>query len=118
MASNQFSLTGEVLFVGDVVQVKDTFRKRDLVIEVPDGNYPQPVKFQATQDRCQLLDNVRTGQTITVHFNIRGNHSPDPRTGESRYFNNLDLWRIEGGQQGSQPQQKAQPKDDFDDVPF
>ncbi|MBK6418485.1 MAG: DUF3127 domain-containing protein [Ignavibacteria bacterium] len=76
MASNQFSLTGEVLFVGDVVQVKETFRKRDLVIEVPDGNYPQPVKFQATQDRCQVLDNVRTGQTITVHFNIRGNHSP------------------------------------------
>ena len=67
-----------------------TFQAREFVIEV-DGTYPQFVKFQLTQDRCALVDKYNEGESIRVHFDLRG------REWQGKYFTNLNAWRIESG---------------------
>lgn len=67
-----------------------TFQAREFVIEV-DGTYPQFVKFQLTQDRCALVDKYNEGDSIRVHFDLRG------REWQGKYFTNLNAWRIEVG---------------------
>jgi hypothetical protein len=67
-----------------------TFQAREFVIEV-DGTYPQFVKFQLVQDRCSLVDNYNEGDSIRVHFDLRG------REWQGKYFTNLNAWRIEAG---------------------
>jgi single-strand DNA-binding protein len=66
-----------------------TFQTREFVIEIADGNYPQLVKFQMTQDRCQLLDNYNEGEEIKVHFDLRG------REWQGKFLTNLNCWRLE-----------------------
>lgn len=125
--ANSYEAVGTLHAVMDTQQVKDTFRKREFVIEMQDGNYPQHIKFQVTQDRCALLDNYKVGQEVKVLFNLRGRPFQG-KDGSTMYFTNLEAWRIEASQGGgsgagtdySQIGQAsaASAKDDFDDVPF
>lgn len=123
--ANSFEVIGRLYVVSDTQQVKDTFRKRDFVIEIQDGNYPQHIKFQVTQDRCSLLDNLRIGQDIKVLFNLRG-RPYQSKSGETVYFTNLEAWRVEpmgaatGATDYSGVKQAANTATsvDFDDVPF
>ena len=64
------------------------FQAREFVIEVS-GMYPQFVKFQLTQDRCQLVDNYKVEQNIKVYFDLRG------REWNEKFFTNLNAWKIE-----------------------
>jgi hypothetical protein len=87
---------GTVKMIGDKQQVSDKFAKRDFVVTDGTGMYPQDILFQATQDKCDLLDTVKVGQEVTVHFNLRGREWVSPQ-GEVKYFNTLEAWRIEAG---------------------
>lgn len=98
--SNQYESVGTLHKVYDTQQVKDTFKKREFVIEVQDGEYPQHIKFQVTQDRCELLDKYKVGQEVTVLFNLRGRPFQN-KDGQTMYFTNLEAWRIEGPTQPS-----------------
>ena len=66
----------------------ESFRVRDFVIET-DGQYPQYIKFQLTQDRCSAVDPFKEGEIIKVSFDLRG------REWNEKYFTNLNAWRIE-----------------------
>ncbi|MBL7818798.1 MAG: DUF3127 domain-containing protein [Saprospiraceae bacterium] len=68
-----------------------TFQTREFVLEVVEGNYPQLVKFQLTQDRCQLLENYNEGEEMKVHFDLSG------REWQGKFFTNLTAWRLEKG---------------------
>ncbi len=89
----------------DTQQIKETFKKREFVLEYIEGNpmYPQYVLFQLIQDRCNLIDNIEKGADITVEFNLRGREWTSPQ-GEKKYFNSLDAWRITLGNQQSTTQ--------------
>ncbi|HLP29242.1 MAG: DUF3127 domain-containing protein [Ignavibacteria bacterium] len=124
--ANSFEAVGTMHVVMDTQQVKDTFKKREFVIEMQDGNYPQHIKFQVTQDRCALLDNFKVGQQVKVLFNLRGRPFQN-REGQTVYFTNLEAWRIEpatgtatptGADYSQITPASAGAKDDFDDVPF
>lgn len=91
----KFQVDGILHKVFDTEQKSEKFRAREFVIEVSDGKYPQMVKFQLTQDKCEAIDNYQEGSTITVHFNLRG------REWNGKYFTNLDAWRIEAATGGS-----------------
>ena len=101
-----FQQTGTVFFIDEPVQVTETFKKREFVLEVP-GTYIEYVKFQTVQDKTSLLDAFSEGDTVTVHFNLRGKKYE--KNGAVNFFNSLDAWKIESGE-GQQPQPKqAQP---------
>lgn len=82
-------------------QRSEKFTRRDFVLEIPDGQYPQLAKFQLTQDRCGLLDNHREGEQVTVHFDIRG------REWNGKYLTDLNAWKITG--EGTPPERPVPP---------
>jgi hypothetical protein len=104
-------LTGKIYKIFDTQQIKETFKKRDVVIEYQDNpNYaPQLLKFEALQDRTELLDSFEEGQSVQVSFNLRGREWTSPK-GEVKYFNSLVISQLQeassGG--GSNPSGKNQ----------
>ena len=55
--------------------------------------YPEFVKFELIQDKCDLLDSYEVGQELEVHFNLKGRKWVDPQ-GQTKYFNSLQAWRL------------------------
>lgn len=96
-----FTLTGILKVKNDTQQVSEKFRKREFVI-TDNSMYPQDVLFQLTQERTDLLDSYEVNQTINVSFNIRGREWTSP-TGEVKYFNSLDVWKIDSTSNGVNP---------------
>lgn len=94
-----FKLTGTLKVIYPTVQVTEKFSKREFVISDTSSMYPQDIIFQATQDKCSMLDSVQTGEQVEVSFNLRGREWTNPQ-GEVKYFNSLDAWRIEKVGQG------------------
>lgn len=86
---------GVVKTIGPTVNVTEKFSKREFVIELKDGMYPQSIQFQMAQDKCSLLDTVGVGQEVEVSFNLRGREWTDPKTNQVKVFNTLDAFRVE-----------------------
>ncbi len=105
-----FEIVGKLFKKYDTESKTQTFQAREFVLEVEDGNYNQYVKFQLTQDRCSLLDQYEEGQTIKVHFDLRG------REWQGRYFTNLNAWRIEPVDSGAVAPAPDMPEADFPTV--
>ena len=114
-------LTGTLKVKKEEQTVNDRFKKREFVITDNSSQYPQHISFQLTQDRCSLLDPVNVGDTITVHFNLRGREWTSPQ-GEIKYFNTLEAWKLDrNAQAGSQPAEQFEnysAPDEKDDLPF
>jgi single-strand DNA-binding protein len=93
MSESTFKQTGRIYKIGDFRKVSDSFSVQDFRIET-DGQYPQKISFQLTQDRVTLIDAYRIGDLVTVHFDLRGKDYTD-KNGESRNATNLNAWKIE-----------------------
>lgn len=93
-----FHITGTLRVKRETQVVNDRgFKKREFVLlDDSAAQYPQFISFQLTQDKCALLDNIKEGDKITVHFNLRGREWRSPQ-GDVKYFNSLEAWRIEAG---------------------
>lgn len=125
-----FEVEGRLHKIYDAEQKTDSFRAREFVIEVQSGQYPQMVKFQLVQDRCDLMDTFKEGAEVKVFFDLRG------REWQGKYFTNLNAWKIEGKDDNGEPPPFEDPvfnethkednaggdqetkKEDFDDLPF
>ena len=90
-----YKAKGVVKTIGPTVNVTEKFSKREFVIEMKDGMYPQSIQFQMAQDKCSLLDTVGVGQEVEVSFNLRGREWTDPKTNQVKVFNTLDAFRVE-----------------------
>lgn len=88
-----FDTQGKLHEIFDEQQVSEKFKKREFVLEIPDGAYTQFIKFQLTQDKCSLIDNFKVGDEVKVAFNLSG--KPFTKNGTTMYFTNLGAWRVE-----------------------
>ena len=88
-------LKGKLKVINDVVQVSDKFKRRDVVITT-DDKYPQDVLVQFSQDNVFLVDEFVLEDEVTIGYNIRGREWVNPKTGEVKYFNTIEGWRIVG----------------------
>ena len=84
------------------------FQKRDLVITTEE-QYPNDILIQFTQQRCDLLNNLKVGQNVRVHFNLRGREWTNQQ-GEVKYFNTIEGLKIELIQTTNVAQQYQQPQ--------
>lgn len=82
------------------------FQKRDLVITTEE-QYPNDILIQFTQQRRDLLNNLKVGQNVRVHFNLRGREWTNQQ-GEVKYFNTIEGWKIELIQTTNVAQQQQQ----------
>ena len=95
-------ITGKILEISPTVNITETFRKREFVIEYAENSqYPELIKFEAIQDKCDLLDNYSVGADLAVDFNLKGRKWTNPQ-GEVKYFNSLQAWRLSAPQAGGQ----------------
>jgi hypothetical protein len=70
------------------------FQKREFVgVDNSNPDYPQPIKFEVTQQKVDLLDKFGVGEEVDVEFNIRGNRWTNPK-GVEVIFNSLQAWKI------------------------
>ena len=100
-----YEMNGKLFEKFDAIQKTVTFKVREFVLEKTDEfngkTITNFIKFQCTQDRTNILDNVNKGDQLKVHFNIRGNRSE--RNGQVFYFTNLEAWRIEQSLESGAP---------------
>lgn len=121
---SELKLTGKIIAIMDKQQVTDTFAKREFVIET-DEQYPQMVKFELTQAKCEDIDNHKVGEEITVHFNVRGRKWTN-KENKDVYFVSVNAWRLEksaaapAATDAPFPSADAEPPADSfaDDLPF
>jgi len=99
-----FEVEGKLHRVFPTEQKSASFSTREFVLEIPDGNYPQLIKFQAVQDRCGILDNFKEGDMVRVSFDLRG------REWNGKYLTNLNAWRMEAGGGESQGTPSEAPR--------
>ena len=89
-----FKLTGTIKVIQDTQRISDKFQKREFVVTDTTSMYPQDILFQATQDKCTLLDSFQANDNVEVSFNLRGREWTSPQ-GEVKFFNTIEAWRIE-----------------------
>lgn len=115
-----YDLTGKIKLIQEAKTFDSGFTKREMVVIVEDGKYPQEINIEFVQDKVSLLDSLQPGQAVKVTFDIRG------REYNGRYFNNLQGWKIEtqadedgftAAAPSSVPPDVA-PSDFDDDIPF
>jgi len=118
-----FEIEGCLKVKDETVNINESFKKREFVIEVineRNTDWNDFVKFQLTQDKCELLSPINLGDTIKVSFNIRGRKWE--KDGKVNYFSNLEAWRIESVVQQEPSNDVATPPapgpDETDNLPF
>lgn len=117
--SNQYQAEGRVIVVGEPATY-GKLRKREFVLEIEGWKQPETVQFQVTGDRIDKYD-IAVGDFLRVDFNLRGRDWTKPDTGEVKYFNSLDVWRMENlDKVAASAGGGEQPAQDFgeDDLPF
>ncbi len=112
-----YELTGKIKLIQEPKTFDSGFTKREMVVIVEDGRYPQEINLEFVQDKVALLDALQPGQEVTVSFDIRG------REYNGRYYNNLQGWKVEAAEDatGAAPAEPHYPTpEDFgdDDIPF
>lgn len=91
---------GKLHTIYETKQVSERFTKREFVVELADNpKYPQVVLFQLTGDRVSQLDDMKVGDQVRIEFSLRGREWRSPK-GEVKYFNSLDVWKIEPAHAG------------------
>lgn len=121
-----FEINGKLVEKFDTQEITNTFKKREFVIEKVENTggreFTETIKFQLSQDRCDLIDPYNPNEEIKVHFNIKGRKWE--KDGRVSYFTNLEAWRIERvavAQNNMLPQPKMDeipPEVEEDDLPF
>jgi uncharacterized protein DUF3127 len=121
-----FEINGRLAERFETQKVSDRFQKREFVLEIKStGNtgyeFVDFIKFQATQDKCSILDQFGIDDEVKVSFNLRGRKWE--RDGQVSFFTNLEAWRVEKVQNvsnSSSVDSSAPAKDSFSaqDAPF
>ena len=115
-----FEITGIVKKVFPEQTFGSGFNKREFVLTIESGRFPQDIKFECVKDKVALVASLKPGAKVKVSFDLRG------REWKESYFVNLNVWKLEAA--GATPE--APPAEDdgaplaeppgetVDDVPF
>ena len=86
-------VVGKIKSIGQTSEVgSSNFKKRDIVVTTQE-QYPQHILIQFVQDKCDILDKYKVGQSVTVGVNLRGREWVNKK-GETVYFNTIQGWKI------------------------
>ena len=87
-------IQGKLLEIFDTVAVSERFKKREFILEYAENpQFPEFLKFEVIQEKCELLEQFEMGQAVEVSFNLKGRKWTSPQ-GEVRYFNSLQAWKM------------------------
>ena len=84
-----FDISGTVKEIFEVQTFANDFKKREFLLTTESDKYPQNIIFGCLKDKIELLNSIKTGQEVKVHFDI------SCREWNEKYFVNLNAWKIE-----------------------
>jgi len=84
-------LTGTIKSIGATESKgANNFKIRELIVMTDtDTQYPQPIKVDFVKDKCEMLDKFGEGESVKVHFNLRGSEY------NGKYYVSIQGWKIE-----------------------
>jgi hypothetical protein len=119
-----FEISGTIKKVFEEQTFGSGFNKREFVLTIENGRFPQDIKFECVKDKVALVAALKPGSKVKVSFDLRG------REWKDNYYVNLNAWKIEaagGGKDGAPPpaeddaplpDEPGETVHDKDDVPF
>lgn len=91
MKDNIVKITGKVLEVGPTQFITERYSKRSLVLDITDNpKYPNYLSIEFSNDKAELLDNVKAGDELKATIVLKGRAWVDKNTGATKYFNSLE----------------------------
>ncbi len=88
-------IKGKVHEIGEIQAISDKFKKREIILEYAENpTYPEFIKIEVHNDKCDKLDELRAGDEITAHINLRGRAWTDKANKQS-YFNSIQMWKFD-----------------------
>lgn len=109
-------IKGTVYKVSQEEVKSEKFKKREVILEVVKGEYKDYLTVQFSNAKCDLLNNVRQGDMISVSINLKGRLWTG-NDGVEKGFNTIEGWQIEVDSLGSIITNST-IKDTLDDLPF
>lgn len=117
-----YEITGKIKKIFEKQEFPSGFYKQEFVVTTED-RFPQDIKLDCLKEKGEILNGVKEGDQVTVHFDIRG------REWNERYFVDLAAWKIETGAGSDAPapakNEQAVPAEDpgdygmdDEDIPF
>ena len=89
--SNKMNIPAKIIEIFETTKVTESFKKREFVVEYSENpQYPEFIKFELIQEKCDLLDKYSPGEEIDISFNLKGRKWTDPQ-GAVKYFNTLQV---------------------------
>ena len=83
-------IEGKVLNVLPTEKISDNYSKKEIIVVVDENSeYPQKLPLYAANKKIELLSNVKSGDFLKFHINIKGKES------KGRHFVSLEIWKIE-----------------------
>lgn len=83
-----FEIAGTVKKVFEEQTFGSGFNKREFVLTIESGRFPQDIKFECVKDKVGLVAALKPGAKVKVSFDLRG------REWKESYFVNLNAWKI------------------------
>ena len=122
------NISAKIIEIFETAKVTDTFKKREFVVEYSENpQYPEFIKFEFIQEKCDLLDSYSINDEVDISFNLKGRKWTDPQ-GNDKYFNTLQAWKIDKKSASATASAGAEPaieepewltdKDDDNELPF
>lgn len=112
------NIVGKVHEIGNVQNVTDKFKKRNLVVAYAENpQFVEYINFEATQDKVNLFDKLNVGDNVDVSFNLKGKPFTN-KSGVTSYFNSLVVWRVTKVDGESSAPVDINGSDDDSDLPF
>ena len=96
-----FDITGTIKEIFEVQTFANDFKKREFLLTTENEKYPQNIIFGCLKDKIELLESVKAGDTVTVHFDI------SCREWNEKHFVNLNAWKI--AKQSSNATEESSP---------
>lgn len=97
-------VVGKIKVINAEQQVSASFKKRELVVTT-DEQYPQHISINFTQDKCDILNSYKVGESVSVGINLRGREWINPQ-GVAQYFNDIQGWKISKADQDNSVDQQ------------
>tara|TARA_R100001530_G_scaffold122368_3_gene89981 strand:- start:23 stop:325 length:303 start_codon:yes stop_codon:yes gene_type:complete len=91
--SDAFQVSGKIIEIFDENVISDKFKKREFILEhAPNPEYPELLKIEVVQNKCDLLEKYKVGQSVSVDINLKGRRWEKGK--DSGYSNSIQAWRI------------------------
>jgi hypothetical protein len=90
--SENLTIKGLVYKINPTKEISDKFAFKTIILKT-DGDYPQFILIQFSNKNIDKLDNITTGSTVVVSYNLRGRIYKD-KQGDETAFVTIEGWQV------------------------